>query len=182
MIDAVKQWVLDFVEMPHPDFNGKPICPFAKTARKLGKVNFIEFKDEWPDEEIANQILAMDLSKHDMTLLVCSKDRWSEEQTFRTALKYEKLGVENNILLEHSHPDTPWMMGNLNTVYQHNIIIWLQNFEQAALSVIALKKTNYYELFDMETEFYSEKDFDTRVSIYRKEMLEKYNEVDRPEK
>ena len=67
-------------------------------------------------------------------------------------------------------------MGNLNTVYQHNIIIWLQNFEQAALSVIALKKTNYYELFDMETEFYSEKDFDTRVSIYRKEMLEKYNE------
>ncbi len=44
------------------------------------------------------------------------------------------------------------------------------------MSVIALKKTNYYELFDMETEFYSEKDFDTRVSIYRKEMLEKYNE------
>lgn len=174
MIDlvALKQWAIEFVEMPHPDFKGKPICPFAKAARKLGKVNYVEFKDEWSDEEIKNQILAMDLSKHDMTLLVCSKDRWTAGETFRTALKYQKLGLENNIWLEHSHPDIPWMMGSLNTIYQHNIIIWLQNYKQFRESMSALKETKYYELFD---ESYLEKDFDTRISIYKEQMLEKYN-------
>lgn len=40
-VDAMLQYMEEFIERPHPAFGGLPICPFAKGARQSGRILFV---------------------------------------------------------------------------------------------------------------------------------------------
>lgn len=40
VIETVTAHIREFVERPHAAFNGQPVCPFARRARKAGRVRF----------------------------------------------------------------------------------------------------------------------------------------------
>ena len=147
MISKVIKWMEVFVEKPNKDFGGLPACPFAKEARKKNKINFVEFRNDRPDLEIEDYIYNMNFNKHDVTVIIFEKDRWTAKETFKIARKLEDIAKKNGILLGEDHPNMIETVGNSMINNGEYIIFFLQNLKQVEEAAEKLRKTSYYDIW-----------------------------------
>lgn len=147
MKHAIDLWIKNFVEKPNIDFGNLPVCPYAKEARISKRLNIIEFNNDRPDEDIAICVKEMDLSKHDITLLIFEKDRWSIQETFKVARKTQKLAEERGLVFVEDHPEWSEVVGNTDITNGEYIIFFMQNHEKTFKYASKLRKTDYYKVW-----------------------------------
>ena len=146
-IAEIIAWMEDFVEVKNKDFGGLPPCPYAKEARLKNKIDFVEFPNDRPDSEIEQYIHNMDFDKHDVTVIIFEKDRWTAKEAFKIARELEVIAEEKGILLGEDHPHMPETVGTSLLNNGDYIIFFLQKKEQVEAYGEKLRKTNYYDIW-----------------------------------
>lgn len=145
MKTQILDWIKTFVEVPNADFGNLPVCPYAKEARTSNRLNIIEFSNDRPDSDIEKCIKDIDLSKHDITLLIFEKDRWSIQDTFKIARKTQTIAENRGLVFVEDHPDWHEVIGNTDITNGEYIVFFAQNHEKTFKFATKLRKTNYYK-------------------------------------
>ena len=106
----IEQWIMNFVEVPHPALGGWPPCPYAKKARLERDFDIRIGMDPYFD--LVN--LSKDgLSGKSVVIYVYDPAEWSYEQ-FSYSLKVanENYLLKQDILALEDHPADPeWVNG-----------------------------------------------------------------------
>ena len=73
----IEQWIMNFVEVPHPNLGGWPPCPYARSARlrksfdvRLGQDPYFDLKN----------ISRWGLGTWEVIIMVYDPEQWSHEQ------------------------------------------------------------------------------------------------------
>jgi len=145
MKQEILNWIKTFVEIPNSDFGNFPVCPYAKEARKSNRVNIIEFYNDRPDSDIKICVENIDLTKHDVTLLIFEKDRWDIRETFKIARKTQIIAENRGLVFAEDHPEWGEVIGNTDITNGNYIIFFIQNYEKTFKFASKLRKTDYYK-------------------------------------
>lgn len=135
---------MNFVEKPNPAFSNLPVCPFAKQARKSGKIEcFVHNLSVC--KEIEDRIAAFVAQDHHETLwLIQPNQEISSVDTDKVSdALSEKYGPE--LMFFSGHPESEFQMGGIYTRREPYPNIIVQKTSVLAHKELKLKNTRYYD-------------------------------------
>lgn len=107
----IENWIVNFVEVPHPALGGWPPCPYARRAR-LEKRYDVRLGQN-PMTDLAD-IGHSGLGDHEVVILVYDPDQW-EQQLFAQMLEFANKNylLEKDIIVLEDHPKDVEMVNGI---------------------------------------------------------------------
>jgi len=166
MKQKVIEWIKNFVEVPHPDFGGMSPCPFSKRARERNRLNFIEFDGD--ESDLKTHIDKVDTNKHDMTLIICDKNKWTAKEAYLIGRELDEYSMLRGLTFAEDHPEMIEMVGDTVVNNGEFLIFYIVGYEDVKKKQKILSKTNYYETWNKDNNFDYENpsNIDSRQNAY----------------
>jgi hypothetical protein len=145
IVRELTQYIIDFVERPHPELGNLPVCPFARKARLEKRIQFevIELTREG--------VLAVTPSftaKPDLHLMICihpRKDGLSTARVHRLVNVLNQVLPAMNLMAIGLHPDDPFNIDGLYTRREPYPNIQLLRLDVGELAHESIKHSGYYD-------------------------------------
>jgi ABC-type uncharacterized transport system fused permease/ATPase subunit len=136
--EIFEKYVKEFVEAPHPNFGGMPICPFAAWARKKGLVKYFD-QDLSDIDKIIKIINEMPIDN--VYIFVHPIDNF--ENLIETAFKLET--ICSKIKVFTGEPGDLYELNGVKTRNEPFPSLIIQNAEFLNKKENSLAKTKYYK-------------------------------------
>ena len=145
IVRELTQYIVDFVEQPHPKLGNLPICPFARKARLENRVQF-EVREL--TREGALDLVPLFETKPELHMIICihpKKDGRSSDEVRRLVRELNQVLPAMNLMALGAHPEDPFNIDGLYTRREPypNIQILRLHVGECAHQVI--KNTGYYD-------------------------------------
>ena len=117
--ETVTRHIAEFVEQPHPQLGHQPVCPFARKARKTGRVRIAVLPFSEADDSAAAQAVADFESADQDVLLVVHPDPAGVTFPELDALRERfaaRLAGRYDVFT--GHPDDPHEVAGLRTRHE----------------------------------------------------------------
>jgi hypothetical protein len=147
VIDEFIQFIIDFIEKPHPNLANLPVCPFAKKARLEGRINFQVF--EMTYERIMDLVPTF-TENPNQQLLLCIDPRRDGLSTKEVVAMAKELNEElpgMNLMAIGLHPDDPFNIAGFYTRKDPFPSIQLLPLDLGERLSKSLEHTGYYDLW-----------------------------------
>lgn len=142
----VTQWMISFVEKPHPYFGNMPPCPYAQKARLENKITMVWLSQDDHDSEIANHIQHEQFDNIDVMIFMADSDRWTWEQA--TQLRKDlntRFASQDKVVLE-DHPLDNEKIGDVTMSNGKYCLLLAQRRSKLnRFSDVLSKTTDYYK-------------------------------------
>ncbi len=100
----IREWSSNIIEMPNPNFNNIPTCPYAKAAWEKGLVKIV-FDHDGNDDQLLKYISRYD-DNYELVIVV-ETDYNEDQDSF-----HESLSEINNLISQRAWGDSDlWVMG-----------------------------------------------------------------------
>lgn len=99
----IEQWIVNFVEVPHPSLGGWPPCPYARAARLKNSYEVFVGNDPYYDLKNRSR---WGLNNKEVIIYAYDAVEWSKTQLFGSieSANQEHL-LRNNLIALGDHPD-----------------------------------------------------------------------------
>ncbi len=151
VIDDIKGWSKEVLEIPNPHLSGLKACPYAEKAWKDNKVDVLTGENI---DDLKSAICRFNPGKKDMviwtTFNLKSYDVWD-----RWVTKWNKKNAVKDLHLMLFHPDYPPEKGNedylLDNDWQSSVddyvMVFIQSLKALNKASVALEGVGYYRKF-----------------------------------
>lgn len=145
VVRELTQYIIDFVEQPHPKLGNLPVCPFARKARRQ---NRIQFKVLELTREGVLALVPSFRAKPELQLMICihpRKDGLSSAEVYRLVEALNQVLPAVNLMALGGHPADTFNIDGLYTrrePYPNIQLIALDVGERAHESI---KSSGYYD-------------------------------------
>jgi hypothetical protein len=145
IVRELTQYIIDFVERPHPKLGNLPVCPFARKARLEKRIRFEVM------ELTREGVLALAPSftaKPDLHLMICihpRKDGLSSARVHRLAKVLNQALPAMNLMAIGLHPDDPFNIDGLHTRREPYPNIQVLRLDVGEWAHESIKHSGYYD-------------------------------------
>jgi hypothetical protein len=139
------QYIIDFVEQPHPKLGNLPVCPFARKARLENRIQFEVL------ELTREGILALVPSfkaKPELHMMICihpRKDGLSSAEVYRLVEVLNQALPAMNLSALGGHPEDPFNIDGLYTRREPYPNIQLLRLDVGERAHQSIKNSGYYD-------------------------------------
>ena len=144
--EYIKEWMISFVEKPHPLLGDMPPCPYAQRARLEGRVRMIWVSDSEPDSNFWTHTENTDFDQTDVLIMITDPRRWSADQTYRIRCEMNHTFRGDDIVVLEDHPDYREKIGQVHMSNGKYCLLFAQRRSKLnRFSDILMKTTDYYK-------------------------------------
>ena len=142
----LNQWLVEFVEVNHPDLGNWPPCPYARAARLSGMIG-IKFCTVPEFDDIVQESIET-LANKDV-VVVCFDHRTISAQDLQQWVKKTNdfLMPIDYVILE-DHPDAEEFVNGVKMNFGHCGLLVLQKLSKLNNASDKLKSQGYYDHWD----------------------------------
>jgi len=153
--DDIRSWSREVLEVPNPELNGLPACPYAKQAWKQNKVNVVE-----TDSLVETVVKEADWFDNTYDLVIVASYNFPEIDFFDTYIEYlNDTYSENDLHIMGFHPDYGAEDADLDFLYDNNwessveneyAMMFIQSLSKVDDASLQLEKMGYYNVYPEE--------------------------------
>ena len=145
IVRELTQYIIDFVEQPHPKLGNLPVCPFARRARLENRIRF--------EVRALTRGAILDLvplfeAEPELHMVICihpKKDGISAEEVRRLVDTLNETLPAKNLMTLGAHPEDPFNIDGLYTRREPYPNIQLLRLDVGERAHESLKNTGYYD-------------------------------------
>ena len=144
--DYIREWMISFVEKPHPMLADMPPCPYAKRARLENKVKMRWVSGAEPDSNLWTHIQNTDFDKIDVLILITNSKRWSWKEAYKIRCELNHTFRNDDVVVLEDHPGYDEKIGNVAMSNGRYCLMFAQRRSKLnRFSEILEKTTDYYK-------------------------------------
>ena len=153
--DDIRSWSREVLEVPNPELNGLPACPYAKQAWKQNKVNVIE-----TDSLVETVVKEADWFDNTYDLVIVASYKFPSIDFFDVYIDYfNDTYSENDLHIMGFHPDYGAEDADLDFLYNNNwessvedeyAMMFIQSLSKVDDASLQLEKMGYYNVYPEE--------------------------------
>lgn len=153
--DDIRSWSREVLEVPNPELNGLPACPYAKQAWKQNKVNVIE-----TDSLVETVVKEADWFDNTYDLVIVASYNFPSIDFFDVYIDYfNDTYSENDLHIMGFHPDYGAEDADLDFLYNNNwessvedeyAMMFIQSLSKVDDASLQLEKMGYYNVYPEE--------------------------------
>ena len=153
--DDIRSWSREVLEVPNPELNGLPACPYAKQAWKQNKVNVVE-----PDSLVETVVKEADWFDNTYDLVIVASYKFPSIDFFDVYIEYlNDTYSENDLHIMGFHPDYGAEDADLDFLYNNNwessvedeyAMMFIQSLSKVDDASLQLEKMGYYNVYPEE--------------------------------
>ena len=144
--DYIRDWMISFVEKPHPMLGDMPPCPYARQARLKGQVKMKWVSGAEPDSNCWTHIANTDFDKTEVLILITDRKRWSWKETYQIRCELNRTFHRDDIVVLEDHPDYDERIGEVHMSNGRYCLLLAQPKSKLnRFSEILRKTTDYYK-------------------------------------
>ena len=144
--DYIRDWMISFVEKPHPLLGDMPPCPYAQRARLENKVSMRWISQAEPDSNFWTHTENTDFNKTDVLILITDTDRWTCNEAYAVRCEMNHTFRRDDIVVLEDHPDYKEMIGSVSMSNGHYCLMFVQKKSKLnRFSNILKQTTDYYK-------------------------------------
>ena len=153
--DDIRSWSREVLEVPNPELNGLPACPYAKQAWKQNKVNVVE-----TDSLVETVVKEADWFDNTYDLVIVASYNFPEIDFFDTYIEYlNDTYSENDLHIMGFHPDYGAEDADLDFLYNNDwessiegeyAMMFIQSLSKVDDASLQLEKMGYYNVYPEE--------------------------------
>jgi hypothetical protein len=145
IVRELTQYIIDFVEQPHPKLGNLPVCPFARRARLENRIRF--------EVRALTQAAVLDLvplfeAEPELHMVICihpEKDGISAEEVRRLVDALNKTLPAKNLMALGAHPKDNFNIDGLYTRREPYPNIQLLRLDVGERAYESIRDTGYYD-------------------------------------
>jgi hypothetical protein len=145
IVRELTQYIIDFVEQPHPKLGNLPVCPFARKARLENRIRFeVRALTRGAILGLAPWFEA----EPELHMVICihpNKDGISAEEVRRLVGELNETLPAMNLMALGAHPEDSFNIDGLYTRREPYPNIQLLRLDIGERSAESLKNTGYYD-------------------------------------
>jgi hypothetical protein len=142
--DYITEWMVSFVEKPHPLLGGMPPCPYARQARLKGRVKMVWISSAEPDSDCWTHIENTDFNKTEVLILITDRSRWTWQQAYDIRCELNKTFHKNDIVILEDHPDYNEKISGVNMSNGRYCLLFAQRLSKLNHLADVLENTSDY--------------------------------------
>ena len=153
--DDIRSWSREVLEVPNPELNGLPACPYAKQAWKQNKVNVIE-----TDSLVETVVKEADWFDNTYDLVIVASYKFPSIDFFDVYIEYlNDTYSENDLHIMGFHPDYGAEDADLDFLYNNDwessvedeyAMMFIQSLSKVDDASLQLEKMGYYNVYPEE--------------------------------
>jgi hypothetical protein len=137
-------WLVNFVEVEHPQLGGWPPCPYAKQARLTNRVHIvIDVPANIGDYESS-------LSDFDVVVLCFDHKQYPANQITKLVDHVNCVLEDRDMVVLEDHPDIPEYINGVQMNFGHCGLFILQQASKLRSASGQLKRVGYYDVWSQE--------------------------------
>ena len=153
--DDIRSWSREVLEVPNPELNGLPACPYAKQAWKQNKVNVVE-----TDSLVETVVKEADWFDNTYDLVIVASYNFPSIDFFDVYIDYfNDTYSENDLHIMGFHPDYGAEDADLDFLYNNDwessvedeyAMMFIQSLSKVDDASLQLEKMGYYNVYPEE--------------------------------
>jgi hypothetical protein len=140
--DYIRDWMISFVEKPHPLLGDMPPCPYAQRARLENKVSMRWISQAEPDSNFWTHTENTDFNKTDVLILITDTDRWTCNEAYAVRCEMNHTFRRDDIVVLEDHPDYKEKIGKVEHE-QRSLLSNVCAKKEQTESILEHSKTNH---------------------------------------
>ena len=170
--EDIRSWSREVLEVPNPELNGLPACPYAKQAWKQNKVRVVE--TDFLTKDVATEAQNFD---NTYDLVIVASYKFPEIDFFDTYIEHlNDRYSENDLHIMGFHPEYGAEDADLDFLYDNDwessvedeyAMLFIQSLSKVDEASLQLEKMGYYNV-------YPEEEYQTLVLDRRKRRLDQW--------
>jgi hypothetical protein len=143
------QWMIEFVEVEHPDLANWAPCPYARAARLSDMISTI-FCEVFEFSDVIRESISM--LEHKDVVVVCFDHRTIDPVSLQEWVSNmnQTLIPINYVILE-DHPDAPEYVNRVNMNFGLCGLLVIQKLSKLNNAADKLKSQGYYDTWDQKS-------------------------------
>jgi hypothetical protein len=145
IVRELTEYIIGFVEQPHPKLGNLPVCPFARRARLE---NRIRFEVRALTEDAVLDLVPLFEAEPELHMIICihpNNDGISADAVSRIVRKLNETLPAKNLMAVGAHPVDPFSIDGLYTRREPYPNIQLLRLDVGVRAAESLKNTSYYD-------------------------------------
>lgn len=137
-------WMVNFVEQPHPGLGQWTPCPYARQARINNKIKIVHSDHQRLTATIEQQLPELE---HKEVVVICFDHTKISAQELEKLIKVynqQVLMARNYVILE-DHPDAVELVNGVHMNFGHCGLLVIQKLDKLTTASEQLKSKGYYD-------------------------------------
>jgi hypothetical protein len=140
-------WMVNFVEQPHPGLGQWAPCPYARQARVANSIKIVHSNHQNLTATVEQQLLELE---HKEVVVVCFDHTKISAQSLEKLIKVynqQVLMARNYVILE-DHPDAVELVNGIHMNFGHCGLLVIQKLDKLTTASEQLKSKGYYDTWN----------------------------------
>ena len=144
--DYIRDWMISFVEKPHPLLADMPPCPYAQKARMDNRVKMRWISDAEPDSNLWTHTENTDFDRFDVLILIADPKRWTWQEAYQIRCDMNHTFRRDDIVVLEDHPGYGEKIGDVQMSNGRYCLLFVQRRSKLnRFSKILERTTDYYK-------------------------------------
>ena len=139
-------WMVNFVEQPHPGLGNWPPCPYARQARLTNQIKIVHSDHDCLTATVEQQL--PELEQKEVVVICFDHTKISSTELEKLIKVYNQqvLMARNYVILE-DHPDAVELVNGVCMNFGHCGLLVIQRLDKLTTASEQLKSKGYYNIW-----------------------------------
>ena len=136
-------WLVNFVEKPHPGLGNWPPCPYARQARLSNNINIVH-SDHQRLIATVEQVLPI-LEEKEVVVICFDHTKISAQELEKLTKVYnQQVLMDRNYVILEDHPDALELVNGVHMNFGHCGLLIIQKLDKLTTASEQLRTKGYY--------------------------------------
>ena len=140
-------WMVNFVEKPHPGLGNWPPCPYARQARLTNKIKIVHADSSCLIDTVEQQLPELEQKE---VVVICFDHTKISAQDLEKLIKVynQQVLIARNYVILEDHPDAEELVNGVHMNFGHCGLLVIQRLDKLTTASEQLKSKGYYDTWN----------------------------------
>ena len=141
------EWMVNFVEQPHPGLGQWAPCPYARQARLTNKIKIVHSDHKRLIATVEQEL--PELEEKEVVVICFDHTKISAQELEKLIKVYnEQVLMARNYVILEDHPDAVELVNGVHMNFGHCGLLVIQQLDKLTTASEQLKSKDYYDIWD----------------------------------
>jgi hypothetical protein len=140
-------WMVNFVEKPHPGLGNWPPCPYARQARLANRIEIVHSDHQGLIATVEQQLPKLEQKE---VVVICFDHTKISAQELEKLIKIynQQVLMDRNYVILEDHPDSKELVNGVHMNFGHCGLLIIQKLDKLTTASEQLKTKGYYDTWN----------------------------------
>jgi hypothetical protein len=140
-------WMVNFVEQPHPGLGNWPPCPYARQARLTNRITIVHSDHDCLTATVEQQLPELEQKE---VVVVCFDHTKISAQALEKLIKVynQQVLMSRNYVILEDHPEAEESVNGVHMNFGHCGLLVIQKLDKLTTASEQLKTKGYYDTWN----------------------------------